>query len=87
MDSKTQLEDFKKTYQSMKKLGKEDRLTFLDSVVSYCIFLGFDYDKTMIWLALTRNVLPNIGQRFTECDHYDEIDQEYNKSLQERFFE
>lgn len=75
------LKSLKDTYQTMKKKGKEERLLFLDSIVSYCEFLKFNKDKTMMMLALTRNFLPEPGQSFTNCDLPDEIDIEYNKKM------
>ncbi len=78
------LEDLKKTYKNMKNLGKAERIEFLDSIVMYCEHIGFTYDKTMFMLALIRNVLPAQGQKFTECEGYDDIDIEFNKRIMEK---
>ena len=78
------LKDLKKAYKSMKAQGKEERIAFLDSIVSYCLYLKFSPDKIKMFLGLVRNILPGIGEVFTSCDIYDEIDIEYNKELWER---
>ncbi len=83
MNAKEQMEDFKKTYQIMKARGPEDRIAFLESVVSYCEFLGMNHEKKMMFLAFVRNVLPNIGQSFTECEGYDDVDIKFNQRLKE----
>ncbi len=79
------LKSLKSTYQYFKKMADQNRIEFLDSVVSYCDFLGFTYEKTMLMLALTRNILPEPGQEFTQCENYDDIDIEYNKKMRRKY--
>jgi len=75
------LDHLKKIYSDIKKRGKEQRISYLNSIVEYCKHIGFDREKTMMMLALIRNILPSKGQKFTDCDLYDDIDIEFNKSL------
>ena len=73
------MKSIKSTYQVMKKKGDKERIDFLDSIVSYCEFIGFNEEKTKLMLDLIRNILPCLGQSFIDCDSPDEIDIEYNK--------
>jgi len=84
MDNVQNLEDLKKSYKNIKNLGDTERLEFLDSIVLYCEHIGFTFDKIMFILALIRNVTPEPGQKFTECDGYDDIDIEFNKKITEK---
>lgn len=83
-ENQDHINDLKKTYQEMKKRGKIVRLLFLDSIVSYCEFLGFSYNETMIFLGVVRNCEPNIGQSWGEVENYDDIDIEFNKKIMDR---
>jgi len=37
----SEIKDLKKTYKLMKNMGNKERIDFLDSIVSYCEFIGF----------------------------------------------
>ena len=76
-----ELKSMKNTYAIIKKKSKEHRIAFLDSIVSYCEFIKFSKEQTLMMLALIRNVLPQPGQSFSDCDVYDGIDEEYNKKI------
>lgn len=69
----------------MKKLGEKERIAFLDGIVSYCDFIGFNKDKTMMMLHVIRNFLPDMGQSFTDCDSPDEVDIEFNVKMHKKY--
>lgn len=80
------LKSMKAAYQMFKYRGDKERIHFLDALVSYCKFIGFNKDKTLMMLALIRNFVPEPGQKFTECDqHRDEIDDAYTTKIMNEF--
>lgn len=81
MEHGQDIKALKNFYQKMKNLGKEDRIMFLDSIVSYCKYIGFNKEKTLMMLALIRNFLPEQGQKFTDCEVSDEVDNEFTKKI------
>ncbi len=75
------LKSLKSTYRMMKSMGDEAREQFLDGIVSYCRFLGWDREKTLMMLGLVRNFIPEPGEKFTDCDLNDEFDNKYTKKI------
>lgn len=81
------LSDLKKTYIKIKQLGEDERINFLESIIAYCKCIGFDKEKTRTMLDLIRNIIPESGQKFTDCSFYDDIDIKFNESLDKKFEE
>ena len=79
------LQNIKNIYLTMKSIGDQETIQFLDVIVSYCKYIGYDKDKTLMMLALIRNFLPEPGQKFTDCDKEDEVDNKYTKKIIDSF--
>jgi len=79
------LQSLKRTYEMMKKTGDKERIDFLDSIVSYCKYIGFDRHKTLMILGLIRNFIPDPGGKFTECSIPDDVDDTFTKKILDSF--
>ena len=79
------LKTMKATYQTIKKKGDEERIAFLDSIVSYCDFLKFTKEKTFAMLGMIQNSVPSPGQSWKDCDMFDDVDIEYNKKIHKKY--
>lgn len=79
------IKSLKATYKAKKSKSNKDRIQFLDSVVYYCKFIGFDKSKTLTILGIIRNFIPEPGQKFTDCDRADDIDKEYTQKIHDTF--
>lgn len=80
------LKSAKNYYQSIRSQPKEKVFEWLDSLVEYSLSRGYDEKKTMMMLSLVRNTLPEPGQKFMECDAYDEYYSPYNQHCLEKYF-
>lgn len=81
----TDLKSLKNTYEEIKKIGDQERIDFLDAIVSYCKFIGFDKDKTLMMLALVRKFIPGPDEKFSDCSFPDDVDNEFTKKILHSF--
>jgi hypothetical protein len=78
------LKSLKDMYQAMRKIGDKETTEFLDGIVSYCEYIKFTLEETKIMLEVVMNILPEAGQKFTECNAHDHFGQQYINKLEEK---
>lgn len=84
-DNKNRIEDLKETYSNLRNKKDASHIQFLESIVNYCKYIGFDEDKTLMMIGQITGCEPGIGQKWTDMRVYDDDEVIFNRSVKDRF--
>jgi hypothetical protein len=83
ISDENKMDDLKKMYSNLRNKKDGSHIQFLESIVNYCKYIGFDEDKTLTMIGQITGCEPGIGQKWTDMRVYDDDEVMFNRSVKD----